>query len=214
MSAAAAARASTARRSTATPPALVWHHGQCPVLPHQPAQSIILRPRKGSPRHLVELFITALLWLAFIYLCLAYLGKRSLQELPGWRDFGLDFATSILIIAVLYLATLAAGAIVMGIWAACNKFLALRRPASAPAPSLEERRIMRAFEVSRTMFDRLQQGNVVTMFHDAHGEIESIRAGCQIPENGETLSQLPPDSFYPTQWDSAFEDDAPRLMPS
>ncbi|KKW68903.1 hypothetical protein AAV94_03010 [Lampropedia cohaerens] len=183
---------------------LVWHPGQSPGLPAQPASALLLVSRKRSLRYVIESLLTGVLWLAFMGLCLLFLGRRSWRDVSSWREFMVDFSLSMLIIAALYLTVLAAGAIVLGIWAAFNKFHAMRRPAEQAALLVQERALMRSFEVSRTMLDRLHARNVATVFHDEEGEITAVRAGCHIPEEDDLAAQQSPESFYPTQWDTTW----------
>lgn len=159
---------------------------------------LIHQPNVRSVRYAIETVLTLLIWAALVYLVVVYIGGQPAQAHGGWLLMTSHFLYNIGMIALLYLLVLVIGVVLMWIWAMVNKQLALRKPAVV-ATELEQRRLMRAFDVSRTMFERLNQSNVVTIFHDDEGEIESIRVGCQIPEQG-GLSQLPPETFIPTTW--------------
>ncbi|MDH5857628.1 poly-beta-1,6-N-acetyl-D-glucosamine biosynthesis protein PgaD [Lampropedia aestuarii] len=159
---------------------------------------LIHQPNTRSLRFAIETALTLLIWAALVYLVVIYIGGQPAQAHGGWLMMLSHFAYNIGLIALFYLLLLAVGMLLMSIWATFNKHLARHKPQVRVA-ELEQRRLMRAFDVSRTMFERLNQSNVVTIFHDEAGEIESIRIGCQIPEDG-GLSQLPPETFMPTAW--------------
>lgn len=183
------------------PPAI----GPAALPPYLTHQRLVLQPDTRSPRYAIETFITLLIWAGLIYATVLYIGGHPEKEHGGWLGMLAHLLRSMGIIALVYSALLLLDLFIMALWASLIRLLGARSKKNAQ--ELEERRLMRAFEVSRTMFDRLQQSNVVTIFHDELGDIESIRAGHHVLGEEDGLSQLPPESFLPTAWNSLLPED-------
>lgn len=182
------------------PPSL----GPATMPPHINHSRLIHQPKTRSLRYAIETTLTLLVWVGLIYLIGIYILTEPLTGQSNWMHLISQFFFNMGMIGLVYMLLLVINLTLMSIWAMVNKQWALRHPQPANVSEFEQRRMMRAFDVSRTMFERLTQSNVVTIFHDEEGKIESIRAGCQIPENG-GLSQFPPETFIATSWNSESE---------
>jgi len=162
------------------------------------------QPNVRSVRYAIETILTLAFWAALLYLMVVYIFQVPAHEKDDWLIKLSDFFLNIGMIALIYLLILGVNLSLMSLWATVNKRRAMKRPQQVSATELEYRRMMRAFDVSRSMFERLTQSNVVTIFHDEDGKIEAIRIGCHIPLDG-SLSELPPETFMPTTWDEPSE---------
>lgn len=182
------------------PPSL----GPATLPPHINHTRLIHHPNTRSLRYAIETTLTVLIWIGLLYLIGIYILTEPLTDESNWAQLLSQFFFNMGMIGLVYLFLLAINLTLMSIWAMVNKQWALRHPKVENTSEFEHHRIMRAFDVSRTMFDRLTQSNVVTIFHDQEGKIESIRTGCQIPENG-GLSQFPPETFIATSWNDDSE---------